>query len=234
VWIATTTARGYTLYIYEEATGLLLHYSSSTSGAPSPVIGSDEVANSANTQLVTSTLVAKRTIALPWANDPPPAWVAGLRGLQYAGALTTFIAGAPPIPIPVATTMTPTARGPGWVRFRKLTTLGGGRGIPPSTTQADAVSGASTLGIWISPEGLARLKPGQQLDRDAPTGVTATVKGSNRGPNGKEMVVISLANPIEQTDLGYDRATGMLVYINLVQRVAPATNQTQLFLRSSQ
>lgn len=232
VWVHTTTANGHTLYVYEEATGVLLHYSASTGGQASPVIGHDEASNTANTTLVTTTIVAQRVISMPWNHDPPSAQAASLRSLQYSGTVTTFIPGSPAIGIPTSLTLSRTASGSGWQKFTGQSTMGG-NGIPPSSSETEILAGPYALGVWISPEGLGRLRPGQQLDRDPATGIVATVNRPGRTPNGTEMVVITLQNAIEQNDLGYDKSNGLLVYINRVQRVSPATNQTQLYLRSA-
>ncbi|HLJ54484.1 MAG TPA: hypothetical protein VKT77_05545 [Chthonomonadaceae bacterium] len=230
VWIHTTTNSGYTAYVYEEATGLMIHYSAATTGPPSPVYGRTEGSNTPNTFLVTTTLVAKRTLDLPWASDPAPSWVAGLHTLDYSGTLTTYVPGAPGLSLPASTRMTVAARGSSWVRFRKSSSFGGGRGLPPQTSQSEAISGGHTVGVWISPDALARLKPGQQIDRDAPTGIVTSVGRPASTPQGKPLTVITMANSGEQTDLGYDRETGMLVYISFTQRVPPATNVSRMFL----
>jgi hypothetical protein len=234
VWIYTTTSSGNTLYIYEEATGLMIHYSSATSGGPSPVIGSTEGSNTPNAFLVTATLVAKRNVAPPWANDPPPSWVAGIHSLDFSGTTTTFIPGSPSLNLPASSRMTVASRGPGWVRFKTVFTLGGGRGAPGQTSQTDAISGAYALGVWINPRALAKLRPGQQIDHDPATGVSVTVSQPASTPRGKTMTVITISNAVDKTDLGYDQANGMLVYVNQVQRVPPAVNQTRIFLNSSQ
>ena len=234
VWIHTTTDRGYTLYIYEAATGLMIHYSSATSGGPSAVIGSTEGSNTPNTFLVTTTLVAKRNVAPPWANDPPPSWVAGIHSLDYRGTMTTFIPGSPALNLPASTRMTVAARGPGWVRFKTVFTVGGGRGLPGQTSQTDAISGAYALGVWINPRALAKLEPGQQIDHDPATGVLVAVGRPASTPRGKAMTVITISNANDKTDLGYDQDNGMLVYVNQVQRVPPAVNQTRVFLTASQ
>jgi len=146
VWVHTTTANGYTLYTFDEETGVLLHYSASTGGQASPVIGQDEASNTANTTLVTTTIVAQRVITLPWAHDPPPDAAESIRSLQYSGTVTTFKPGSPAIGIPASLSLSRTASGSGWQKFSGQSTLGGGNGIPPTSSPTELLAGPSTLG----------------------------------------------------------------------------------------
>jgi hypothetical protein len=212
---------------------VLLLFASSTEGARAPIIGPDEASNTGNVLLTRGTLVDQRAVEVPWAADPAPAWVATFRSLRYEGTLTNSIPRVEQRPVPYLLQIVPIARGAGWVRSMVSFVQGGLSGMPPTTGSSESMSGPSRFGgLWVPPEGLARLRPGQELDRDPITHVVTSVEKTSPGPGGTEMMIISQSGPAQQMEFGYNLRNGMLVYMNRRDRLPHATMQTRVELKS--
>jgi hypothetical protein len=140
------------------------------------------------------------------------------RSRQAGGAATEFLGGGQTGPRAALLPKPATASAPKWVRpGLRLTFYGASASVAGSGKQ------------WtIDPEGNFVSADGQHWS------ASDKYSASGHGITHYDVIaVITLQNAIEQNDLGYDESTGLLVYINRVQRVSRATNQTQLYLRSA-
>lgn len=209
VWINSRTSSRYEVYVYDVATGVLLHDASSTSGPQSKVIGQDEVSNTPSTVLADGTLVAQRVVSLPWTADSAAAWSANATAMSYTGSTSVPTAGGRPLILRQDLTCRPKIAGNGWVVYDMLLTTSNSMGMPPTSVPSMTVSGLGQFGsAWLPPATLATLRKGQVLDKDPLTGVTVTVSALTR-----TQVVISASSAAQTMRWGYDLQSGVLSLI---------------------
>ena len=193
------------------------------------------VPNEPSRMLTLSTYINQRPSSLPWSNEPPPDWTTRVRALHYAGQVGAVVPGSPNIPLPLSLTLRVVARGRDWVRFAASQSAGGAGGALPIREEYEWMAGPNQLcGPWIAPNGLTALRAGQELDRDTVTGFTTTVARVGPGPNGKEVVMISRIGQGQQLDFGYDKSTGMLVYIDRRDRGTAGIMRATLSIRGTE
>ncbi len=221
--LQTESDKGYSAYVYDLETGLMVFHGSSTQGADvltAPLNGGGLAGvGRGSTQLVTGWLMEIKDAPLPWANAPAPAWVAKVREFEYRGVQYTVMGGMPPMNLPMTSQVKVTARGPGWLRGERATVTPSINGMPPmQDTQGIACGMANFGGLWIGPEGLTKLQRGQILDRNE---ITQTIQSvADIGPR---QVTITEAGPSHRSDLTYDTTSGMLIGINASKQVGLAT-----------
>ena len=173
-----------------------------------------------------------RPANLPWASSAAPAWVAQVHTLRYEGTQALRVPGSPAFPIPVSVTFARRYVGLNWARYRETMVTGGMGGVPPSTVQWDRVFGPAQIGgLWIAPQSLAQLRPGQVLDSDRVTKVTTSVGQIARTRAGIDVVHIIEQSDGNRIEYHYDRSSGMLVYANLVDKVLNSQTQIRLVQR---
>jgi hypothetical protein len=127
-------------------------------------------------------------------------------------------------------TLTPKARGPGWVRFTNRFLFESLPGMPPNDALQEGACGAATIGgLWIAREALANLRPGQVIETNDKVGTTVTV--SDVRPDA---VTISETGPLHRNDCTYDTKTGMLSATTLVQQIGLAKITHSLRLTAQQ
>jgi hypothetical protein len=128
--------------------------------------------------------------------------------------MTTVTAGTP-FQLPIDHEVTVDARGHGWLHGRTLSRMGSIQGMPPSVQSSVESSGTASIGgLWIAPEGLARLHPGQPIERVEAVGIETVVSEAAGG-----RVVISEQGPLRRIDYAYDLATGVLDGVTIAQQV---------------
>jgi len=92
---------GYTNYIYDLASGVVLHMSQLTQNPNSIWIRNDSSGtNRSRYQLIETWFKGYRKIGMPWAGQMPPTWVSKTHQLNYQGFQSTVIPGAPVVNIP--------------------------------------------------------------------------------------------------------------------------------------
>ena len=203
VWIQTSNSTGYKVYVYDEATGVLLHDANSQIGKASPVIGNDEVANTASTVLSDGVLVAHRVLTLPWIGQK---WEAPPTALAYSGTTSAPTGGGRSATVRQDLRATSKATGQAWALYSTLLTTSRPLGMPPSTAPGLSLSGLGQFGgAWLPPSILATLRTGQQLDSDPVTGVTVKVGSVSSG-----QVIITASSASQTMNWGYDRQTGLM------------------------
>ncbi|MFI5381295.1 MAG: hypothetical protein ACHRHE_18515 [Tepidisphaerales bacterium] len=219
----TESDQGYSAYVYDLDTGVMVFHGSSAQGAgvltAPPAGGGLAGMGRGSTQLVTSWLMEVKDVPMPWANAPAPAWLGKVQEMEFRGAQSTMMAGVPPLSLPLTAQVKVKARGPGWLRGERTTVIQSIAGMPPQQDTQGVASGIATFGgLWIGPEGLNKLQRGQVLDRNE---ITQTVQSvADVGPR---QVTISEVGPLHRSDLTYDTTSGMLIGVNLTQQVGLAT-----------
>jgi hypothetical protein len=219
-------------WVYDEATGVLLHSNSATQGGTMQGPMAQGGSRQGSTLRTLNSLVEIRPMNLPWASSAAPGWVAQVRALRYEGTQTLFVPGSPAFPIPVSVTFVRRYAGLNWARYTETMVIGGIGGVPPNTVKWDRVFGPAQIGgLWIAPQALAQLRPGDVLDSDRVTRVTASVGQIERTPQGIDVVHITEQSDGNRIDYHYDRYSGMLVYVGLVDSVLNSQTQIRLVQR---
>jgi len=222
---------GYQARVYDLETGLLIFHASRVQG-PSvvtpPIGGSNKVGiGEGSTQIVTGWIVEVKDIDVPWKAAATPNWVAQFRQLSYRGVQTSVVAAAGTrLDRAMTATLTPKARGPGWLRFTNQFVIETYAGMPPEEAlQEGACGGTSIGGLWVSPEALANLRPQQVIENNNLVGTTVAV--SQVGPGS---VTLSETGPLHRIDCTYDKRTGILSAMTLTQQIglAQITHSIQL------
>jgi len=235
--VVFSSGDGTMVFVYDEATGILLYRSGSGEGEKglNLRINGIAVANTPSRMLSLSQFMGRRAPALASAGPGEPDWMGRVRALHYAGQVGYIVQGSPNIPMPMSLDLRAIARGTGWVRFQSSMSAGGVGGALPVRTEEQWMTGVGQMcGIYMPPNVLAGMRAGQEIDRDPVTGFVTTVSRVGRGPNGSEMVAIRRSGRTQLIEHGYDKATGMLVTIE-EQRQGPAgTLQSRLALRGTE
>lgn len=214
--IQTTTASGFDAYVFDLATGLMIFHGARATGAPvvTPPVGGQAGVGAGSTQLVSTWIVDVEDAPVPWQAHPVPDWVARVQRLTYAGTMTTVTAGTP-FQLPIDHEVTIDARGRDWLHGRTVSRMGSIQGMPPSVQTSVDSSGPATIGgLWIAPDALAQLRPGQPIERVAAVGIETSVSDTAGG-----RIVISEQGPLHRVDYAYDLATGVLDAVNITQQV---------------
>jgi len=224
-------ASGYNARVYDLETGLLIYYGSRTQGKPvmtPPVGGSGSPGlGKGSTQLTTGWIAEVKNIDVPWKNKADPPWIGTFRQLSYRGVLTTAVAVAgTSMNRPSVMTITLKARGPHWVRFGSHLVIQSIAGMPPQqSTQEGACGPATVTGLWISPQALVNLRPGQVIETHNLVGTSIAV--SRTGPG---FVTITETGPLHRLDCTYDTRTGTLSGLMLGQQIGLGTTTHTLRL----
>jgi hypothetical protein len=220
----TDDASGYQARVYDLETGLMIFHASRMQGKSivTPPLGQDggqTGLGQGNTQTVTGWIVEIKDIDVPWKNAAPPKWIEQFQQLSYKGVQTSVVpAATTKLDRAMTGTLTPKARGPGWVRFTNRYTFESLPGMPPNeATQEGASGSASISGLWVSPEALAGLRPEQVIETNDKVGATVAVSDVRPG-----LVTITETGPLHRLDSTYDTKTGMLTATTLMQQVGLA------------
>ena len=189
-------------WIYDLASGVLL-YSSEIRQIPSKVAHGAQV-QPGGCMAKFTTFKGSRTLGVPWAQQPAPAWIAQARTFRYRGSFQVNIPGSPPTPFPVDATITVAERGADWLRFDVAL----GNQAPGASSEMTArVAGNHMLcGSWIPPTAMGNLRAGQVLDTDPLTRVTVQV-----GAADAQYVTLVHNSPRQQIQYTYRRQDGLLV-----------------------
>lgn len=231
----TEDKSGYQARVYDLETGLMIFHASRMQGpsvVTAPLGGSEQTGiGEGSTQVVTGWIVEVKDIDVPWKNAAPPRWINEFRQLSYKGVQTSEVAAAGTrLNRAMTGTLTPKARGPGWVRFTNRYLFESLPGMPPNDAIQEGACGAATIGgLWIAPEALANLHPGQVIETNEKVGTTTTVSAVR--PDG---VTITETGPLHRNDCTYDTKTGMLSAITLVQQTGLAKITHSLRLTGQQ
>lgn len=181
---------GKIVYVYDLNTGLLLYYGGAGPG-PLSHLFDKELARATSTYLSQVVFLETREIQWPWQDFDAPSWLEEINYLQYSGAVTQIIPGSPLFPIGLQVEIEVLDRGYKWIQHYSRTCMVSPPGMPPALSESIRVSGVGQVGgLWLPPEGLKELEPGQILDRDPLTGVVTRVSDRGIGEDGTPLVVI--------------------------------------------
>ncbi len=212
-------------WVYDLPSGLLLHSGTATQGQEKVVAKGGSA--DGTTTLGQNTLANSRTPNIPWALGAAPDWVRRTRTLGYQGTLTVFAPGQPPVPLRVSTRFQLQGAGANWARYIQNSTQEGG--MPTQVLRA--FGSAQFGGLWIPPQGLAQLRPGQMLDADPITRVTVSVGQIERTSQGTDGVWITEANQGFRADYLYDRASGVMLSLNATDNILHMQTRLRLVHR---
>jgi hypothetical protein len=211
---------------YDLASGALLSTNSSTKGADSPVHGPLDNPQG-NNQLSLTRLMGVRQLSLPGMGAPPPDWVASTPQLTYSGTYTQVNPadpGAGPWVYPMQSTITFGEVGSTWAAFTSHTVIDVNGYEQP--TDGAGVTGSTGL-YWYDPATLAVMSPGDLIDEDPITGAQITVESVDPLGSGTLVTLITAMNGVT-VSAGYDRDSGVLLTLEIVQAVTGGTILLQL------
>jgi len=211
---------------YDLASGALLSTNSSTKGADSPVHGPLDNPQG-NNQLSFTRLAGVRQRSLPGSGAPPPGWVASTPQLTYGGTYTQANPadpGAGTWVSPMQSTITFGEVGSTWAAFTSHSVIDVNGYQQP--TDGAGVTGSTGL-YWYDPAALAAMSPGDLLDEDPLTGARFSVEAVAPGASGT-LVTLTTAMDGLTVRAGYDRASGVLLTLEIVQAVTGGTIQLKL------
>jgi len=200
--IISQREHGRGVWIYDLASGILLYSSNLTRTGETSAQSGEQL--SPGGQLVRfNTFKASRVPKLPWAGQPPPAWLQRIGRIDYGGKFWVEIQGDIPRPMPFQLGLKVTRRGADWLQLEVVSASQAPGAIPETSVR---VSGNRQLcGLWIPPQGLAGLRPGQVIDSDPLTKVVTTVAQVDA-----QAVVIAQQSPKQRYELTYRRSDGLL------------------------
>jgi hypothetical protein len=131
---------------------------------------------------------------------------------------------AGPWVLPMQSTIAFGEVGSSWAAFTSQTVIEvNGQGQP---SQGAGVTGSTGL-YWYDPATLAAMSPGSLLDEDPITGARVTVESVDPAGSGM-LVTISTAMNGVTVRAGYDRDSGVLMTLEVVQSVTGGTIQLRL------
>ncbi len=199
------------LFVYDLKTGLLLQHNIAATGHATPT-APDENTSTGNSLLVSIAITGFRQISIPWAGSPDPEWTKTLHSLTYNGTsiMSTRADNQGAIPHQFTAKFAVLKRGAGWTSFNRTVDAGNGSAGPPEpivTTQNELTP------LWIAPESLAKLQPGQTIDSDPLSGLITRVGQTQNGPKGP-MIDIVQGNSVMEIHVGYDLKTGLMVRVD--------------------
>ena len=177
-----------------------------------------------------SILAGVRQVPAPWADDPLPTWATAGTALTYQGqtsAAANPASGLPALPgQPLIVTEQLDQAVGSVVIGREMVQASNGAGIPPSESTTQRVFSSALLdGLWILPDRLAALQPGQVLDQDPATGRTVAFGGSD----GTTATILS-SGPADRVEQRYDLRSGVLVSSRFEVATAIGVQTTELTL----
>ncbi len=230
VWIEDSTNKTSELHVYDESTGVLLHFNSMGVGRNSPIIADNEAYNTPSVTLNEGTLVQMRMVPIPWNHPLSTQWFSHAGGLTYRGKIYVQVAGSPySLPMSTAFRLKSEGGGGNWGIFNTSAVTGMAGSLPQTGTE---MCGAYQYGgVWAPPLGLAKLTNGETLDHDPITGVTTMVSGKS---DGGKVVWLQMGNQAQILKFGYDISTGVLVAEENVMHMPQATMKTVLQLQNQE
>jgi hypothetical protein len=184
-------------------------------------------ADRTSTLMIQMTFSALRQVPPVVDDAPAPDWLSDKTPLQYSGAITAYIAGSPPLPIPLQMQMQKTDGGARWGKYQATQQTQG-----QMSGSAETFCGAGGLcgEPWMAPALLQNLQVGQVLDRDPQLNITTSVEQVLPMTNGGELVVIAQEGKGFKRVHGYERATGKMLLVDTAQEMGVALQETRVDL----
>ena len=164
-----------TTYIFDQESGFLLYLSRLTRQAPDIRDHSQTLPDSVSYATFLR-FVSSRQLRLPWLDVPPPEIARRIRSVTYQGSTVLESPGSMPTPLRVIQELSVLRRGGDWIIFNGKGQSQGA--VMPSEFKAVQGPGC-TPPLIIPPSVLAKMRPGQQIDRDPKTGFEVSVSGND-------------------------------------------------------
>lgn len=202
---------------FDEATGMLL-FSMYT-------LGDFDTAKQANTM---AEFVSARQKQAAWAGGSLPGWAQVGTKLVYDGYHSANVGyGSPAIPVSLRTVMSIVRLGSTYAIVKSENFVNG-----VSSGQSFGVASAlmPTDSVFLPPEALRTLKPGQVLDQDPFTGVVVAVSQQPVYLDGKALLTITYQGRSFRRVYAYDTGTGMLTYMGQTSTESIAVTTIELRL----
>jgi hypothetical protein len=213
---------------YDAASGLLLF--GGTMDAEPDLLVTDKAGNILNQKRGRIAyrhrrLASVRTVAVPWSAAPLPPWFRPGLVTDYQGvsrAVMDQSPGLPPLPgtaMRVSFVFDQVAAG--GILGRQVVTSALGPGLPDDRRTSPRAFGPAMLdGLWIPPQALATLRPGQRLDADPLTGQVVTFAGAESG-----RAILVSEGPADRLEQFYDLRSGLLVFSRTTRAAGPVGRQ---------
>jgi hypothetical protein len=202
--------------VYDQASGRLLYLSRISRDASAHGRIHDE--NSPTKRAMPSygtflRFVGARQMNLPWLGMPLPDWERQLQALNYQGRQSVQFPGAAPGGQALAQMLQVKRRGANWLLFQSTGQAQWqmNTGPGPEVVEGPGLS----VPFIIPPAGLARLRPGQEIDRDPLTGFVARVAAADQ-----KTVTLQVDGPDRTMMFAYDRAQGVVMHSTTRERGA--------------
>jgi hypothetical protein len=206
---------GKTFWVYEQTSGRLLYLSRVTRTPPTIRDPSMPLRDSVSYATILR-FVAVRQLSQPWVNAPMPEWTRQLHGLSYRGQTAVQFPGSAPGGQALTQDLEVERRGGDWLLFHSRGQAQG----QMMASESKLVSGPGCLLPYIiPPAALARLRPGQELDRDPHTGYSVGVAAVDA-----QTVTLQLNNSRQVMMFVFDRAQGLLQRMSSRERSTVGTN----------
>jgi hypothetical protein len=207
-WTATAIIsmgdNGRTFWVYDQATGRLLYLSRISHHAPDIRDPGQTLPDSVSYATFLRFVDAQQ-LNLPWLNTPMPEWTRQLQALSYQGRMSVQFPGvAPGAGTMLSQQMEVAKRGSDWLLFQSRSQTQG----LPATSGSNSVTGPGCLPpVIIPPAGLARLRPGEEIDRDPHTGITVRVAATD-----PQSVTLQADGPRQSFMFVYECAQGLMIH----------------------
>ncbi len=230
VSIANDYASGFDHSVYDAETGLLLYRAGSTLGEGVPVVDptTGKVSRGKGSTVIYHTaFIGAAELNIPWADQPPPEWVAKGREFQYAGdyASVTQFGSTPPLGAARLIQIAGVSAGVALVRTNTRTELG--PGLPAQESREERFFGSAMFNpLWIGPKAFEKLQPNQVLDEDRVTKFRTVFQGAQNGA-----ATFVEQGPSESTQYIYDLRTGVLLGARATRQTPAGQIQSQLMLK---
>lgn len=159
-----------------------------------------------------ASLLGVRQMDLPWLGQYLPEWVKEGTSLRFEGTKTyeAKLAGYS-FPAAVSLSMTITDAGRRYYAYKQDGSMSAS-GFPAQFGQDSQAGGIGQPGgLALPPEALKTLRIGQMIDRDEDTGITVAVKDIRQYADGRNLVVLSMANDGYSAEMTYDSDSGMMI-----------------------
>ena len=201
-----------TISMFDTATGLLIYFRHTVGADPTDTRSSSELY-----------LLSRRLLRLPWRGTKAPAWLAEGDTLDFAGARSIFVAGAPAGQFAEQATVDVALAAPRWSALRVSSSTGGiANGAVDRVTGVAQLSGA----LWLPAEALRAVVRRPQLDRDPITGVVLSY-----ARNADRSITLTEQGDLFRIDNTYDGRTGQLIGTRSEVQTGLAVQITELAAR---
>jgi hypothetical protein len=220
VYDAVRIVSGGTSYTYDTASGVMLSFTMSSSGAGGgvrffdPNTGKYETRQTTAGNIALGRFVATRQVNLPWANQAMPAWANAAKSFHYDGAYTTAMPGVQPMSLGLTMDSKVLRRGENWIETEVTSQL---QNIDPMMPQSMPsvslrISAPAMIGgQWMSPDALAQLQQNQVIDEDPFLNTRAWVSYAGPDQQGRNVVAITESGVRDEIAYLYDVQTGMMI-----------------------